>query len=471
VIYLLEFGLMKKNFKLLLLLPLALLGIAAGYLLMGRTVQVTVNGKSQSVFTRSLTVQGAIRSAGYSLLPEDRVSPPVNSWLSRAAEVSLTRARNVTLRIEPGGQAHTLLSAAANPLEALEVFGITASPYDSVKVNGSPATWDADLTRLGDFTLQYKPAVLVEVLQDNEEYSFQSSAPTLGAALAEQGITLRGGDRVSQPLTLPLEHQVRVEISSGRMVEISVDGEVLSIYTSATTVGEALDSAGITLQDLDYCEPGERKALPADGKIRVVRVREELIFEEKVMPFQLQMVADTTLDLDQRQVLEEGRDGLKATRVRVRYEDGVEVSRSTGEEVVLIAPQARVIHYGARVTDKVIDTPNGPITYYLATNVTVTSYSPCRSGINGCSYRTANGMTVQKGVIGVDRSWYNIFKGYTIYVPGYGVGTVADIGAYPDTTHWIDLGYSDDDWVSWGGVSVTIYFLSPAPPGFLGILP
>ena len=69
------------------------------------------------------------------------------------------------------------------------------------------------------------------------------------------------------------------------------------------------------------------------------------------------------------------------------------------------------------------------------------------------------------------RDWYNVFKGYNVYVEGYGIGTVADIGYYPYDENWIDLGYSDADYVPWGGLPVTIYFLPPAPAGFTGVLP
>jgi 3D (Asp-Asp-Asp) domain-containing protein len=59
-----------------------------------------------------------------------------------------------------------------------------------------------------------------------------------------------------------------------------------------------------------------------------------------------------------------------------------------------------------------------------------------------------------------------------VYVEGYGVGTIADIGAGLSGQHWIDLGYSDDDWQQWAG-QVTIYFLAPVPPAdqILWVLP
>ena len=86
-----------------------------------------------------------------------------------------------------------------------------------------------------------------------------------------------------------------------------------------------------------------------------------------------------------------------------------------------------------------------------------------------CSSTTASGAELRKGVIGVIRSWYNYMRGSRVYIPGYGFGTIEDIGAgFPDR-YWVDLGYSDEDWVSWSRY-VKVYFLAPIPTNILYIL-
>jgi 3D (Asp-Asp-Asp) domain-containing protein len=61
------------------------------------------------------------------------------------------------------------------------------------------------------------------------------------------------------------------------------------------------------------------------------------------------------------------------------------------------------------------------------------------------------------------RSLFNQLSGSQVYIPGYGVAVIGDVGGgFPDGRAWIDLGYSDDDYQSWSGM-VTVYFLAPAP--------
>jgi 3D (Asp-Asp-Asp) domain-containing protein len=60
-------------------------------------------------------------------------------------------------------------------------------------------------------------------------------------------------------------------------------------------------------------------------------------------------------------------------------------------------------------------------------------------------------------------------RGLLVYIPGYGFATIEDIGAgFPDR-HWVDLGYSDKDFVTWSGY-VTVYFVAPAPANIMYIL-
>jgi 3D (Asp-Asp-Asp) domain-containing protein len=55
-----------------------------------------------------------------------------------------------------------------------------------------------------------------------------------------------------------------------------------------------------------------------------------------------------------------------------------------------------------------------------------------------------------------------------MYVPGYGLAEAADTGAI--SGRWIDLGYSNDDYVAWHQW-VTVYFLWPPPANPVWIFP
>ena len=91
-----------------------------------------------------------------------------------------------------------------------------------------------------------------------------------------------------------------------------------------------------------------------------------------------------------------------------------------------------------------------------------TSYSPCRSGGDGCHSGTSSGKSLRKGMVALRYSWYLSLQGQRLYIPGYGFATVEDVCGGCVGKPWIDLGYSDSDYQQWGN-SVTVYFLAPVP--------
>jgi 3D (Asp-Asp-Asp) domain-containing protein len=176
------------------------------------------------------------------------------------------------------------------------------------------------------------------------------------------------------------------------------------------------------------------------------------------------------VELDTREVLQEGEPGLSARRVRIRYEDGEEVARVLESEWLAKEPVARVVGYGTKIVVRTLDTPDGPIEYWRAITMYATSYSPCRIYKDRCDDYTALGATLQKGVVAMTNYWCRFTCGDRVYVPGYGVGTVLDTGGGVPGRYWIDLGYSEKDYVSWHQ-NVTVYFLAPVPANILWVLP
>jgi resuscitation-promoting factor RpfB len=73
-----------------------------------------------------------------------------------------------------------------------------------------------------------------------------------------------------------------------------------------------------------------------------------------------------------------------------------------------------------------------------------------------------------KGVIGGDPKlipWRT-----NLYVPEYGLGVMGDTGGARRSRYWIDLGYSDEDYVSWHRYT-EIYLLTPVPEEIPYLLP
>jgi len=203
--------------------------------------------------------------------------------------------------------------------------------------------------------------------------------------------------------------------------------------------------------------------IPEDGLIKVVRVSEEVILENEPIPFnrETQPVAD--LEIDNQKIVQSGVFGLNTKRIRVRYEDGIEISRQIEAEYISQEPQPEIVGYGTQIIPHTVNTPDGTIKYWRALNMYAVSYNVTSNG----GYGTATGIPLAKGVTAIDPRY--IPYGTRMYVPGYGEALAADTGG-GIKGRMIDLGYLDEDYVSWHEW-VTVYFLWPPPENVVWIIP
>jgi 3D (Asp-Asp-Asp) domain-containing protein len=251
-------------------------------------------------------------------------------------------------------------------------------------------------------------------------------------------------------------------LTRARPVTIQTQFGDVSVLTAATTVGEALQAAHLAPQGLDYSTPSSAELIPSSGKIRLVRVSEQVLLEQSPIPFEKEYQPVSDLDLDSTSIIQAGEYGLSAERVRVRYEDGQEVSRQTDSQWVARQPQPRIIGYGTNIVMHTTTVDGVTIQYWREIKMYATSYHPSEVGDT-----TASGLPLKKGVAAVDTSVIPMFT--QMYVPGYGQVIAADIGGGV-VGRWIDLGYSDSDYVAWHSW-VTVYLLWPPPANIVWIIP
>jgi uncharacterized protein YabE (DUF348 family) len=374
-----------------------------------------------------------------------------------------------TVIILDGGQIHRLTTNERIPANLLAEAGISLTPKDQVLINGLPFPLEQTPPASLD-VLQVRRAMAVKLVTPGGEQEVSTTAQTVGVVLSEAGIQLYAADFIDPPADMPLNAEMTITYRPSQELRVTTSTGVLTIRSSAGTVGEALAEAGIPLEGLDYSLPAESEALPADGQVRVVRVSESLQLVQKSIPFETETVSSPNVALGQEEIAQPGQDGLAIVRTRIRYEDGREVSRTVEDETVVRPPQKRIVNTGTKivVTTATVDGQN--LEYWVAYKMYATIYSPCNSGNGGCSYGTASGLRAGRGVVAVDPSMYSYLQGQRVYIPGYGFAVIGDIGGGyviensigVSRYRWIDLGFDDNNIVDMSGW-LTVYFLTPAP--------
>lgn len=283
--------------------------------------------------------------------------------------------------------------------------------------------------------------------------------PTVAGVLNEASITLAPEDRVVPAPETRVVDGLTIQIRKAFPVTLQVDGRQLQLRTAATTVGELLDETGVPLGPLDLVSPSLETPLPGPDHVQVVRVRVEEFWEDQRVPYQELRWAEPTMAAGTTRVIRQGLDGLDRVHVQLRYEDGLLVERRELARERVQDPVNRIVGIGQRQTSgHVVRTPQGPKRYSRVIEVLATAYTPgAESTWPFTDGLTATGVVARRGVVAVDPTVIPL--GSHLYVPGYGLGVAADVGAAIKGNR-IDVLFEDlDDALRWGRQWVKVYIL------------
>ncbi|MBK8900456.1 MAG: DUF348 domain-containing protein [Anaerolineaceae bacterium] len=435
--------------------------IAAGYAATQESYTIYVDDQPAQRVTGDFgTVAEVLAAAGIETRAEDLVVPGLAETAVSHSGIQIIRAKSVTVRSEAGTQTYWTRQPTLGAFLAEQ--NLLPERTDQIAADGLPVSFAMlDQTPLPK-TLEIGRFVTITIVEGGQQQTVRTATQTVGAALAEAGIEMYGTDGVEPALGAWLQPNMTIRVQRSFPLTITADGRIIQIRSHHSNVLDVLAEAGIGLVGYDYTHPGPETTLKANDTIQVIRVTEDFRLVDEPIPYQTLWQASNQLDLDTTALISAGVPGLKRQRVRVRYENGVEVSQAVDGEWVAQQPVNQVIGYGTNISVRIIDTPEGPLEYWRVVRMRVTAYTAASSGKapDHPNYGiTASGVPAGTGVVAIDRSVVP-FRSY-VYVPGYGKAFAGDTGGGV-RGRWIDLGYDEDEYVSWNGY-VDVYYLTPVP--------
>jgi uncharacterized protein YabE (DUF348 family)/3D (Asp-Asp-Asp) domain-containing protein len=460
-----------------------------GFTATAKPVTVLVEEQPFEIATHQRQVAAVLGELQIELAPEDIVVPAPESPLAAGDTLRIDLARPVIINAD--GQQIRLLTHQLQPDLILQEAGVPLQPRDEITVDGvlvSPAAGlpppevtepESGPERLLTATTprefaRHRRAVPVELAvyraipvtlhDEGARSTFFTARQTVGAALAEHNVTLLPEDRVMPALETRLTPGMRVFIERATPVIIQTDGQMFEARTHRETVGQVLAEQGVALMGQDFSRPALDTPIAPNELIEIVRVRESAEFQEEYIPFETEWVADDEMELDQRQVQQNGATGIIRARTRVRYENGVEVLREPEDEWLAQAPANQVIAYGTRVVVRSLDTPDGPLEYWRRIPMRATAYSAATSGKDADHPLygvTSSGMQAGFGIVAVDPKVIPLRT--ELYVDKYGQAVAGDTGGRILGRH-IDLGFADNEPLPVIFEWRDVYLLTPIPP-------
>jgi resuscitation-promoting factor RpfB len=200
---------------------------------------------------------------------------------------------------------------------------------------------------------------LLTVTIDGVEREVWTTALSVDEALADLGIRAAGAElSVSRSLGIG-RRGLDFEVRTPKDVTLVADGESTSVTTTAITVREALEDAGISLAKLDRVSPALEDRITDGATLTVKRVVAEKRTVTVTIEHKVTREQDSSLYEGETKVDVEGRDGKIERVVEVVIVDGKEGKPRVLSEETVLAAVTEVVLVGTK--ERPAPEPDPPI--------------------------------------------------------------------------------------------------------------
>jgi uncharacterized protein YabE (DUF348 family) len=197
----------------------------------GKSVDLRIDGRDQHVRTAAADVRGVLADAGVKVGEHDIIAPDLESPVKSGAEVVVRRGH--LLHLSVNGKAKDVWVNADSVAEALSQLGYDSKNFVSVSRSKRLDAATVDLS--------INTPKRVTFTADGKSRSFVTAAPTVYEAIADAGIYLGPGDRMSATGTSALKNNqvIRIQrVSYGKSVEqVAVAFQTVEQQDSSAFVG------------------------------------------------------------------------------------------------------------------------------------------------------------------------------------------------------------------------------------------
>ncbi len=458
---------LPKFFQFALVFVFMLIGFGLMLWSQIKPYQLNVNGEAIQMRALAFYPRDLFKLAGITLQPQDRLSlDPDKFSLDIPERINLVSARLVTL--ETPEETKEILTAELIPANILQEAGIQLFPKDVLLVEGENIPLDQKIAPAEPVSLQLEPAKRVDIYIDQQyQTSLFTQKATFQEVLSEAGLEFNQKDRFSPRLGETLSSSTQLHITLAEPVCVNTNNKEFCGLSAGETISEALADLEITPQNLDYAQPEEDEPIPTDRRVTIHQIEERLVLQTDETSFAYSYQEDPNTQLDTTTVIVPGQAGIDVLRTIERIEDAALLASTSEGPWKASNPRDGVMGRGTVAVMQTETVDGQTIEFWRKVSVYATSYHPSTFGDNP---QTRSGLPLAKGTIAVSAAWYPSMALQSVYVQGYGFGTIGDSGGGIPGTYWIDLGYSDEDYVGWHSWT-TLYFLAPIPAWYPVVLP
>lgn len=311
------------------------------------------------------------------------------------------------ITVDVNGEETNVRTYASDVAGALSSAGVDVAPEDLVY----PAP--GEKLSSGD-TVTVRTAKPVAVVIDGVAQEITSTAGTVGELIDQAGVA--GHSAVDVDRDQPVTHGMNLDVTTPKIVALRDGGDLTYVSAAAKTVGDLLSARGVTFDTDDRLNVALSDAIVPGMEIVLDRVSTVDRPETVVVEAPAEYVDDDSLDEGEEEVREKGEQGeTKVIHRTVTVNGKVESEGVADEKEVKKAKPALI----ARGTKRASNTDNtGAAAPAVASGSVWDSLAQCESGGNW-AINTGNGFS--GGLQFTPSTWAG--HGGTAYAPSAHLAT------------------------------------------------
>ena len=243
--------------------------------------------------------------------------------------------------LHANGEAEQVKTHAATVADLLAEQEVDVAEHDVV----TPAL-DADLE--DGLAIELEKAQEIEIVVNDEKSSIWTTERTVEKVLDEAGIEIAKHDQVEPALVDELDESNTINVDKAYQFTLVDGGKKKKYWSTSTTVGEFLKKENIKVGKLDKLSKKKKSTIKPDSTVKIVRVEKDTEKVEEEENFIIQTKSDDSLLKGQEKVVQEGKNGIIEKEYEIVIEDGKEVSRSLVAEKTIQKPEKKIVSIGTK---------------------------------------------------------------------------------------------------------------------------
>jgi uncharacterized protein YabE (DUF348 family) len=201
-----------------------------------------------------------------------------------------------------------------------------------------------------DFRVNIYRAVPVKVVDEDKPVYSYSAATTPRSIAAQAGVKVYSEDILkTEPVTDFLrDYNIGETVVIDRSIPINLTlyGTPVATRTHANTIKDLLKEKNIKLAKDDEIQPSLDTKITAGQQIYIVRAGTQIDVKTEVIPMPVQVINDPSLSFGTSAIRQRGSAGRQVVTYQINLQNGIEVSRSPIQTVVVQQPVTQIVVKG-----------------------------------------------------------------------------------------------------------------------------